>query len=159
MLRQMDTSMLHEPISMPASEEEQIGELYKLLKLGVPALVGLDGERLDLPESVYRLLKGVVKNMQQGRTIMLVPEQAYLTTQKVANILGVSRPHVVKLLDSGAIPFHKTGSHRRVLLKDVVAYAKDRDAKRKKALDEIAREAFEDGLYDSAQMPPGGEDE
>ena len=155
----MDTSVLHEPISMPASEEEQIGELYKLLDLGVPALVGPNGERLDLPESVYRLLKGIVKNMQQGRTIMLVPEQTHLTTQRAANILGVSRPHVVKLLDSGVIPFHKTGSHRRVFLQDVIAYAKDRDTKRKKALDEIAKQAFEDGLYDNAQMPPGGEDE
>jgi excisionase family DNA binding protein len=151
--------MLHEPISAPASEEEQIRELYKLLKLGIPALVGSDGECLDLPETVYRLLKLIVKNMQQGRTIMLVPEQANLTTQKVANILGVSRPHVIKLLDSGKIPFHKTGSHRRVLLMDVLAYAKKRDAERKKVLDELAKEAFEDGLYDNVQMPPGGEDE
>jgi excisionase family DNA binding protein len=155
----MDTSMIHEPISMPASEEEQIRELHNLLELGVPALVGPDGERLDLPETVYRLLKGIVKNMQQGRTMMLVPEQAHLTTQKVANMLGVSRPHVIKLLDSGAIPFHKTGSHRRILLKDTLAYAKDRDTKRKNVLDEIAKEAFEDGFYDNPQMPPGGEDE
>jgi excisionase family DNA binding protein len=155
----MDMSMLHEPISMPASEEGQIRELYNLLELGVPALVGPAGERLDLPETVYRLLKGIVKNMHQGRTIMLVPEQAHLTTQKVAHILGVSRPHVIKLLDSGEIPFHKTGSHRRVFLTDALAYAKNRDAKRKSILDEIAKEAFEDGLYDNPQMPSGGEDE
>lgn len=159
MLRQIDMPMPREPISMPASEKQQIGELYDLLKLGVPALVGPDGERIGLPESVYRLLMAAVENMRQGRTISLVPEPAYLTTQKVANILGVSRPHVIKLLDSGAIPFHKTGSHRRILLKDVLAYADNRDARRKKILDEIAKEAFEDGLYDNVQMPPGGEDE
>lgn len=151
--------MLHEPISTPASEQGQIRELHELLKLGVPALVGSDGERLDLPESVYHLLKLIVKNMRQGRTITVVPEQANLTTQKVANIIGVSRPHVVKLLDSGSIPFHKTGSHRRVLLKDALEYAKKRDAERKKILNEIAKKAFEDGLYDNAQIPAGGEDE
>lgn len=151
--------MLHEPISMPTSEEEQIRELHRVLELGAPALALPGDERLELPESIYRLLKDIVRNMEQGRTVTLVPEQAYLTTQKAADILGVSRPHIVKLLDAGEIPFHKTGSHRRISLKDALAYARRRDAKRKAILDELARDAFHDGLYDDAQMPSGGNDE
>ena len=151
--------MFPEPITMPASEEEQVRELYKLLELGTPALVGPHNERIELPDSIYRLLKNIVKNMQRGRSIMLVSEQEHLTTQEVASILGVSRPHVVKLLDSGAIPFYKTGSHRRVYFKDVMAYAKNRDAERKSILDELAKESFADGLYDNAKSPEGGEDE
>lgn len=151
--------MLHESISIHASEEVQIAELCRVLKIGVPALVGPGNERLELPESVYRLLRDIVENMQQGRAVTLVPEQAYLTTQKAADILGVSRPHVVKLLDSGEIPSYKTGSHRRVCLKDVVAYVRNRDARRKTILDEIARDAFSNGLYDNARIPAGGDDE
>ena len=155
----MKTATSHERISMPATEEEQIRELDGLLQLGAPVLAGPGGKRVELPESIYRLLKSIVKNMEQGRTFTLVPEQTHLTTQKAADLLGVSRPHVVKLLDLGEIPSHKAGSHRRVYLTDVLEYAKNRDAKRKAILDELAREAFADGLYDDAQMPPGGEDE
>ena len=77
--------MLVEPISMPASEEGQIAELHRLLNLGVPALISPGDERLELPYSVYRLLRDIVKNMQQGRAVTLVPEQGSLTTQKAAD--------------------------------------------------------------------------
>ena len=73
--------------------------------------------------------------------------------------LGVSRPYLIKLLEAGDLPFHKAGSHRRVYLKDLVDYQKRRDAERKAALNRIAKEAFESGLYDRTSIPEGGEDE
>ena len=129
-----------------------------MLELGTPALVGANGKRLALPNAVFRLLKDIVRNMQLGRAIVLIPENQQLTTQRAADLLGISRPHLIKLLESGALKYHKVGSHRRIYLKDLVAYQKRRDAERKDALDRIAREAFESGLYDRTGIPDGGED-
>jgi len=65
----------------------------------------------------------------------------------------------VKLLEEGALPFHKAGSHRRIFLRDLLVYRKRRDVARKAALDRIAKEAFESGLYEHTGIPEGGEDE
>ena len=151
--------MQHEPVALPDSEDVQIRELNRMLQLGSPALVGADGERMELPGAVFRLLKDIARNMQLGRAIILIPENQQLTTQRAADLLGVSRPHFIKLLDSGELPYHKAGSHRRIYLKDLVAYQKRRDVERKAALDRIAKEAFESGLYERTGIPEAGEDE
>ena len=151
--------MLQEPIALPESEEAQIRELNRMLQGGTPALIGADGEKVELPEAVYRLLKDIVRNMQLGRAIVLIPESQQLTTQRAADLLGVSRPYLIKLLESGELPYHKAGSHRRIYLRDLIAYKKRRDAERKEALNRIAREAYEAGLYDRTGIPEGGEDE
>jgi excisionase family DNA binding protein len=151
--------MIHEPVALPESDEHQIRELNRMLQVGSAALVGADGERVRLPDAVYRLLKEIVRNMQLGRAIALVPENQQLTTQKAANLLGVSRPYLIKLLDAGELPYHKAGSHRRIYLKDLRDYQRRRDVERKAALDQIAKEAFELGLYDRTRIPEGGEDE
>jgi excisionase family DNA binding protein len=97
--------------------------------------------------------------MQLGRAVVLIPENQQLTTQRAADLLGVSRPHLVKLLEAGGLPYHKAGGHRRIFLKDLVAYRKRRDVERKAALDRIAKEAFASGLYDRTGIPEGGRDE
>ena len=151
--------MLHEPVSLPESDGAQIRELNRMLHGGIPALVGADGGKVELPDAVFRLLKDIVRNMQLGRAIVLIPENQQLTTQRAADLLGVSRPHLIKLLDAGELPYHKAGSHRRIYLRDLVAYQKRRDAERKRALDRIAKEAYEAGLYDRTGIPDGGVDE
>ena len=151
--------MTHEPIALSESDEGQIRELNRMLQVGSAALVGTDGERVRLPDAVHRLLKEIVRNMQLGRAIALVPENQQLTTQRAANLLGVSRPFLIKLLEAGELPYHKAGSHRRIYLKDLRDYQRRRDVERTAALDQIAKEAFELGLYDRTGMPEGGEDE
>ncbi len=151
--------MLQEPVALPESEDAQIRELNRMLQGGPPALIGADGERVELPETVFRLLKDIVRNMQLGRAIVLIPENQQLTTQRAADLLGVSRPYLIKLLESGGLPYHKAGSHRRIYLRDLVSYKKRRDAERKDALNRIAKEAFDAGLYDRTAMPEGAEDE
>ena len=151
--------MLQEPITLPESEGSQIRELNRMLQGGTPALVGAGGERVELPEAVFRLLKDIVRNMQLGRAVILIPENQQMTTQRASVLLGVSRPHLIKLLEAGELPYHKAGSHRRVYLRDLLAYQKRRDAERKEALNRIAKEAYESGLYDRTGIPEGGEDE
>ena len=151
--------MPDEPVALPEPEEGQIRELNRLLQLGSPALVGADGERQELPDSVFRLLKDIARNMQLGRAVVLVAENQQLTTQRAADLLGVSRPHLIKLLEAGDLLYHKACSHRRIYLKDLAAYQRRRDAERKAALNRIAKEAFESGLYERTGIPEGGEDE
>lgn len=76
-----------------------------------------------------------------------------LTTQQAAALLGVSRQFFVKLLESGALPFHVSGTHRRVYLKDLLTYKEQRDRERRKALDQMAKETEELGLYDKVLLP------
>lgn len=140
-------------VTLPPSEDEQIQELHRILQLGVPALIGPHGEKLVLPDSVYAILRDVVHNMRAGRAITLVPEQQQLTTQAAANLLGFSRPHLIKLLESGVLPFQKVGQHRRILLKDLLAFQKKRDTERRAALNQLAREEFDAGTYEGSPIP------
>ena len=83
---------------------------------------------------------------------MIVPSTQEMTTQSAADLLGVSRQYVVQLLEEGKIPFHKVGTHRRIAMKDVLVFRRQRDERRRAMLGEIAREAVEDGTYDI--VPP-----
>jgi excisionase family DNA binding protein len=144
-----------DPVSLPASQEVQVHALHELLRReGKARLSGRGGEpSVDLPDAVYELLMRILEGMQQAKAISIVPVMQDLTTQQAAGLLGVSRPFFVKLLESGKLPFHLTGTHRRVYLKDLLAYKEHRDAERHEALDRMAREAEELGLYDKVLLP------
>ena len=135
---------------MPASENHQIQELKRMLGLESAALVapGSNGDRIELPPSVHKLLKELVEHMSRGKSVVISPKNQELTTQAAADFLGVSRPHVVKLLESGEIPFSRTGSHRRILLEDLTTYARHRDNQRAKILNELALKEMADGSYE-----------
>ena len=104
-----------------------------------PYLLGPDGERIELPDSALEALRVIIETMAQGRSITLVPHDKELTSQEAADILHVSRPHLIKLLDRGDLPFHRVGTHRRIRIEDVLAYRGRRDAEREAALGELAR--------------------
>lgn len=151
--------MISELEVMSPTERDQIRELNRMLQLGTAALVGPDNERVNLPDSLYNILKDVVRYMVAGRAVALIPQKEQLTTQSAANMLGFSRPHLIKLLESGAIPYQKVGQHRRLLLKDVLAFQKQRDKARRAALAELARDAYNEGRYEGSGIPEGGSDE
>lgn len=115
----------------------QIEEIFRQHQTA--RLVGPDGETIDIPRSALHALKLVVAAMTRGQTVTLVPHGRELTTQQAADLLHVSRPHLVKLLDEGVIPHHKVGTHRRVPIEDVLAYREQRAATRREQLDELTR--------------------
>lgn len=102
-------------------------------------LVGSDGARVELPASAFEALQLVIDALSRGQSITIVPHDRELTSQEAADILSVSRPHLIKLLSRGDIPFHRVGTHRRIKIEDVLAYRERRDAERKAALDELTR--------------------
>ncbi|WP_263349789.1 excisionase family DNA-binding protein [Acidicapsa acidisoli] len=97
--------------------------------------------------------------MCHGQTVTLIPDNLAITTQRAADILGISRPFFIKQLESGLMAHHRIGNQRRVYLRDVMDFAKKRDKERLAALDMLARDAFEAGLYERNVFPEGGMDE
>ena len=106
---------------------------------GVLAIHREDGESIQLAPAIADLVIDLLGGVASGQTVTLVPTSAMLTTQQAADILGVSRPHLSKLLKSGKIPFVAVGSHRRVVHADLMAYIDRRDAARHAVLDDLAR--------------------
>lgn len=105
------------------------------------------GDVEPLPSGFAQLVASMLEEVAQGRTVALVSEGEEVSTSAAAEFLGVSRPHVVKLIDSGILPGRMAGTHRRVRMTDLVAYKRAVD-RRHTALDELASDAQEMGLYD-----------
>lgn len=99
--------------------------------------------QVELPTSALRLLVDVLAELAAGNAVQVVPIHAELTTQEAADMLNVSRPHLVKLLEEGALPFHKAGKHRRVRFADLMTYKQARDLASEQAMAELARQAQE----------------
>ena len=114
----------------------------------VEAVEGEGGhqETFVLPAAVVRLLLDVLGQMAAGHAVTVVPIHAELTTQQAAEVLGVSRPFLVGLLEQGKLPFHKVGTHRRVRHGELLAYKCREHEARRQALDELARQGQELGM-------------
>jgi excisionase family DNA binding protein len=107
---------------------------------------GGDGPDIELPAAAVELLVHLLTQMAEGHAITLMPVHAELTTQEAADLLGVSRPFLIKALEEKKLPYRKVGTHRRVLFADLLRYKQATDAHRHEALDELARQAQQLGL-------------
>lgn len=109
-------------------------------------MIRVEGKSLSVPTKAVKLLEKVLDQMALGNSVQVTSIETELTTQQAADLLNVSRPHLVKLLDTGKIPFRKVGSHRKVSLKDLQKYEADLKEIRRKGLDFLVKEAQEMGL-------------
>jgi len=105
-----------------------------------------EAHQIELPTSALRLLVDILAELAGGNAVRVVPVHAELTTQEAADLLNVSRPHLVKLLEAGELPFHRTGKHRRVRFADLMHYKSERDRSSEQALAELTRQAQELGM-------------
>lgn len=100
-------------------------------------------EAIELPTSALRLLADILVQMAQGRAFTLIPVHAELTSQQAADVLNVSRPYLIGLLEEGKIPFHKVGTHRRIRFRDLMEYKQSTDQQRLDVLKQLTQEAEE----------------
>jgi excisionase family DNA binding protein len=146
------TITAEQPVLPPKdpAERHELDELAALLTdvSQVPAIVAPDGSVVRLPPAVYQVLAQVISAMRAGRAITIAPLAQRLTTQEAADLLGVSRPTLIKLLEDGKIPFEQPGRHRRIRLDDLLTYRELRRKDRTSALDELIQQTETLGLYD-----------
>ena len=149
----MSTALLERPEPAAPTEAET-----KLAKESGPALarllknprqrvrVQVDHQTISLPASAVRLLASILDEMARGNAVTLIPIHAELTTQQAADLLNVSRPHLVSLIENGTLPARKVGTHRRVPFRDLMQYKHQTRALRLKALEELSALDQELGL-------------
>ncbi len=136
--------------------------LVSIIRRRYPPLTELAQERvvrITKPDTLDLLLEQVdaapdeaathliLSLIAEGKAVTVVPLNKELTTQEAADILNVSRPHLVKLLERGEIPFAKTGTHRRIRFSDLMKYKEHRDFERRRGMAELTQLSQELGLY------------
>lgn len=132
----MTTTELQQETYLP-SHQEEVARVYDFLaqheaagreRLEPPYfLAGSAAEdRVELPAELFRVLRQVVSALQQNHAVTVAPQTTTLTTQQAADLLGVSRPTVIKMLNEHKLPYERTGTHRRILLRDLLAYREAR---------------------------------
>jgi len=142
-------------LERPSEKEKQIaqsslkalGDIVERLSARESFELLLDGHkdnghvRIEVPKRILGLLIEILTNMSKGIPFSLIPSETELTTQQAADFLKVSRPHLIKLLKAQEIPFKKVGSHRRILLEDIIEYSNRFKVEREKALEFLAQQA------------------
>lgn len=138
-----------EQLAARESYETLVSSL-ELLQTDLPEIeIAETGRKIRIPVSVLRLLVQILKEISQGNPVTVVPEATEITTQAASEVLGCSRPHVVRLLEEGKIPYTKVGKHRRIRYDDLMSFKKKMKESQKKKLQELMKLDEESGLYDS----------
>lgn len=139
--------------TLPPAEREVAAAMQGQRTLAAYLETGIDTQRIEifdkndvaheveLPTSALRLLMDILGELALGNAVQVVSVHAELTTQEAADMLNVSRPHLVKMLENGELKFTKTGRHRRVLFADLMAYKARRDQLSAAAMDALAQQA------------------
>ncbi len=136
------------PFPIQPTDRQQIQAIYEQIRGHRAKLVSPDGEAKGLPTSVYSFLLRLLADLEDGKSVSILQDNAELTTVQASSLLGVSRQFLINLLERGAIPYHKVGTHRRIYTKDVLTFKAKRDSDRKKALEELIEAEIAEGVFE-----------
>lgn len=136
------------PVDISPREQKEIVSIYAKLREAEAKLIGPDGKAEILPNNLYSFLLRLLADLRAGNSITILQSRHELTTVEAGKILGVSRQFLITLLEKGEIPFHLVGTHRRLYVRDVIAYKAKRDLERRTTLNDLARHEFAKGDYD-----------
>ncbi|UZJ27042.1 helix-turn-helix domain-containing protein (plasmid) [Rhodococcus antarcticus] len=147
----MSIAELEPRTTLPPQDHTQVEALLAQLQEGstTAVLEAPSGHRVALPAEIYTVLLDVTKAMAEGRAITIAPHEQVLSTQQAADLLGISRPTLVAILERGEVPYTQPGRHRRVRLTDVLDYQQRQRHTRRAVLDNLTREADELGISDT----------
>lgn len=138
------------PLPSPEEAEEAKHALRSLSPAGrgtaKTVRVRAGGEDVIVPKEAFELLLEILGQMANGNAVTIVPVQAEFTTQLAADFLNVSRPHLITLLESGAIPYRKVGTHRRIRFDDLLRFKEADDMRRQDVLAQLAADAQANGM-------------
>lgn len=138
-------------VPITTKDQQEILDIYQKIRTSDARLIGPDGKAEILPSSLYSFLCNILGPLKDGHSVTILQSNASLTTTEAAKLLGVSRQHLIKLLENSEIAHHLVGTHRRIYARDVFAYRAKRDTARRKNLDDLAREEYNEGIY--GRMP------
>lgn len=153
----MNVAARHSTIETILPEDTESAQILSLVKAleargetveAQPAIVTGDGTRYEIPDGLADILVNVATALASGQGVTVVPRHRLLTTQEAADMLNISRPTLIKILDGGAIPCEYRGSHRRIRLQHVIDYQESLRTRRAEALDRMQAQSQADGLYD-----------
>jgi excisionase family DNA binding protein len=129
-------------------QDQDIEKIYEKLRAADAKLIGSDGVTRTLPSRPHAFLCRLLSALENGHSVTILQSDASLTTVEAGKLLGMSRQFLIGLLEQGEIPFHLVGSHRRLYVRDVLAYKVKRDSIRSKTINDLARTESEQGTYD-----------
>ncbi len=135
-------------VDISPKEQREIADTYAKLREAEAKLIGPDGRAEILPNNLYSFLLRLLADLRAGQAVTILQNRHELTTVEASKVLGFSRQFLIQLLEKGEIPFHMVGTHRRLYVRDVLAYKVKRDTARRKTLDDMARREFAKGDYD-----------
>src|ERR1700675_3458544 len=115
-------------VDLSAREQKEIVDIYAKLREVEAKLIGPDGKTEILPNNVYSFLLRLLADLRAGHSVTILQSRHELTTVEASKILGVSRQFLIKVVEKGEIPYHLVGTHRRMFVRDVLAYKSKRDA-------------------------------
>src|SRR5258708_7499677 len=136
------------PVDISPKEQKEIADIYAKLREAEAKLIGPDGKTEILPNNLYSFLLRLLADLRAGHSVTILQNRHDLTPVEASKVLGMPRQFLIQLLEKGEIPFHLVGTHRRIYVRDVIAYKAKRDISRRETLNDLAKREFASGDYD-----------
>jgi excisionase family DNA binding protein len=137
-----------EVVDISQREQREIASIYAKLREAEAKLIGPDGKTEILPNNLYSFLLRLLADLRAGNSVTILQSKHQLTTVEAGKLLGMSRQYLIRLLEKGEIPYHFVGTHRRLFVRDVIAFKMKRDLSRREILDDLSKREIAKGDYD-----------